>query len=128
MLVYFFSYYFSYKFIFILNAKICSRYIAQCIYFGSRLHECELTENILHVIVEFVLSKCCFFFKALDSCLLVFTQQGNILYVSESITSLLGHLPVSTYHLTIDAKFSMKVFRVFIKNKLRLVLTVMLRW
>nr|XP_022324520.1 circadian locomoter output cycles protein kaput-like isoform X1 [Crassostrea virginica] len=31
--------------------------------------------------------------EALDSCLLVFTQQGNILYVSESITSLLGHLP-----------------------------------
>uniref|UniRef100_K1Q3K0 Circadian locomoter output cycles protein kaput n=1 Tax=Magallana gigas TaxID=29159 RepID=K1Q3K0_MAGGI len=31
--------------------------------------------------------------EALDSCLLVFTQQGNILYVSESITSLLGYLP-----------------------------------
>ncbi|XP_048756710.1 circadian locomoter output cycles protein kaput-like isoform X2 [Ostrea edulis] len=31
--------------------------------------------------------------EALDSCLLVFTQQGNILYVSESMTSLLGHLP-----------------------------------
>ncbi|XP_021367049.1 circadian locomoter output cycles protein kaput-like isoform X2 [Mizuhopecten yessoensis] len=31
--------------------------------------------------------------EALDSCLLVFTQQGSILYVSESITSLLGHLP-----------------------------------
>lgn len=31
--------------------------------------------------------------EALDSFLLVFTQQGNILYASESITSLLGHLP-----------------------------------
>ncbi|XP_061188933.1 circadian locomoter output cycles protein kaput-like [Saccostrea echinata] len=31
--------------------------------------------------------------EALDSFLLVFTQQGNILYVSESVTSLLGHLP-----------------------------------
>ncbi|KAJ8298453.1 hypothetical protein KUTeg_024984 [Tegillarca granosa] len=31
--------------------------------------------------------------EALDSFLLVFTQQGNILYASESVTSLLGHLP-----------------------------------
>ncbi|XP_060067671.1 circadian locomoter output cycles protein kaput-like [Ylistrum balloti] len=31
--------------------------------------------------------------EALDSCLFVFTQQGSILYVSESITSLLGYLP-----------------------------------
>lgn len=31
--------------------------------------------------------------EALDSCLFVFTQQGRFLYVSESITSLLGHLP-----------------------------------
>lgn len=31
--------------------------------------------------------------EAQDSCLLVFNQQGNIVYASESITSLLGHLP-----------------------------------
>ncbi|KAK3100643.1 hypothetical protein FSP39_022964 [Pinctada imbricata] len=31
--------------------------------------------------------------EAMDSFLLVFTQQGTILYVSESVTSLLGHLP-----------------------------------
>ncbi|KAK3602792.1 hypothetical protein CHS0354_026342 [Potamilus streckersoni] len=31
--------------------------------------------------------------EALDSFLLVSTQQGTILYVSESVTSLLGHLP-----------------------------------
>lgn len=31
--------------------------------------------------------------EALDSFLLVFNQQGNIVYTSESVTSLLGHLP-----------------------------------
>lgn len=31
--------------------------------------------------------------EAQDSCLLVFNEQGNIVYASESITSLLGHLP-----------------------------------
>lgn len=31
--------------------------------------------------------------EALDSCILVFNQQGNIVYASESVTSLLGHLP-----------------------------------
>lgn len=31
--------------------------------------------------------------EAVDSCLVVFTQQGSVLYVSDSVTSLLGHLP-----------------------------------
>ncbi|XP_025087428.1 circadian locomoter output cycles protein kaput-like isoform X1 [Pomacea canaliculata] len=31
--------------------------------------------------------------EAVDSFLIVFTQQGSVLYVSESVTSLLGHLP-----------------------------------
>ena len=35
------------------------------------------------------------YLQALDSFLLMFTQQGFILYASESVTSLLGHLPVS---------------------------------
>ncbi|KAK7486996.1 hypothetical protein BaRGS_00021812, partial [Batillaria attramentaria] len=46
--------------------------------------------------------------EAVDSFLVVFTQQGSVLYVSESVTSLLGHLPddhvklynlLSTYHM-----------------------------
>jgi hypothetical protein len=40
----------------------------------------------------------CVYFQALDSFLLVFNQQGNIVYTSESVTSLLGHLPVSIKH------------------------------
>jgi len=44
----------------------------------------------------FIFNDCfCTVLQALDSFLLVFTQQGVILYASESVTSLLGHLPVS---------------------------------
>ncbi|KAL3878214.1 hypothetical protein ACJMK2_030582 [Sinanodonta woodiana] len=39
--------------------------------------------------------------EALDSFLLVSTQQGTILYVSESVTSLLGHLPADLINKSI---------------------------
>lgn len=39
--------------------------------------------------------------EALDSFLLMFTQQGTILYASESVTSLLGHLPADMVNKSI---------------------------
>jgi len=39
-------------------------------------------------------------FQALDGFIMVFSSSGRIFYASESITSLLGHLPVSTSLIT----------------------------
>ncbi|XP_064609860.1 neuronal PAS domain-containing protein 2-like isoform X2 [Liolophura sinensis] len=39
--------------------------------------------------------------EALDSFILVFSQQGTVLYASESVTSLLGHLPTDIVNLSI---------------------------
>lgn len=39
------------------------------------------------------------FLEALDGFIMVFSTNGRILYTSESITSLLGHLPVSSESL-----------------------------
>lgn len=35
------------------------------------------------------------FFQALDGFLVALTTDGNIIYVSDSVSSLIGHLPVS---------------------------------
>jgi len=41
-----------------------------------------------------------FSFQALDGFIMVFSSSGRIFYASESITSLLGHLPVSMSLIT----------------------------
>jgi circadian locomoter output cycle kaput protein len=41
-----------------------------------------------------------FLFQALDGFIMVFSSSGKIFYASESITSLLGHLPVSAALIT----------------------------
>lgn len=38
--------------------------------------------------------------EALDGFIIVFSSDGNIYYASESITSLLGHLPVNWLNFT----------------------------
>lgn len=44
------------------------------------------------------------FLEALDGFIMVFSTNGRIFYASESITSLLGHLPVSFNRLIRDAQ------------------------
>lgn len=71
----------------------------------SRIHEIHenwkpsflSNEEFTHLMLE-----------ALDGFIIVFSSDGNIYYASESITSLLGHLPVNSLNFNkFDANKSM---------------------
>lgn len=81
----------------------------------SRIHEIHenwkpsflSNEEFTHLMLE-----------ALDGFIIVFSSDGNIYYASESITSLLGHLPVRNMLLYSKRKM-MNVMRIELKIRAR---------